>query len=102
MTGNEAAAIVEQLCLEKGHAHSVAPGNAPRVCGHCSTVMNRLRAKHKEDQPTPPPVLVHFVIDPQSGLQATMLDEAKSSAKAQAIQGLVVSMPVSADWRAQT
>jgi hypothetical protein len=98
MTGDQAAALVGEMCLEKRHALN-AFGTAPVVCIDCARVMERLRAVHRDEQPPMETTTVHFVINPADGRLGAVLDEPDAHAKARAINGLVVSWPASGDYR---
>lgn len=99
MTGNEAAEIVERHCLKAGHAIGAGPKPQPTVCAHCHMVAVQLRAKHRDEQPPVITTSVHFVIDPSTGRVGAKLDEVEAVAAARKIKGLVVSWPVSGDYR---
>lgn len=100
MTGLEAAEIVRQMCLAAGHSESWGPGREPLVCGHCAAVAHRLKDLHREQNPVPPAVLVHFVVDVNgTGKSLAYLDEPEAIAVARKRRGVVVSVPVSSDWR---
>lgn len=99
MTGNEAAEIVREACLRK--RHTVGRFDEPLVCEHCREVAERLRDRHREE-PVPPALLVHIAVDVESGRVVAFTDEAEAVAAARKRNGVVVSMPVSSDWREAT
>jgi hypothetical protein len=98
VTGNEAAEIVKEMCLDKQHQSNTFD-NGYVVCDRCHEVMARLRELHRDNPPLPLPVLVHFVVDGDGTFQRTHVDQARANDHARDIGGLVVSMPASSDYR---
>lgn len=99
MNGFVAAKIVEQMCLNAGHATSSGPKPAPAVCGHCHKVAVWLREAERDERPPLSTASVHLVVSPANGLYAALLDETIAIEQARAVKGVVASLPVSSDCR---
>jgi hypothetical protein len=97
---NSSIKVISDLCLEREHAHTRFGKTEPIVCTDCGVLINRLKGMYRDDNPTPPAVLVHFVINPEPGTSpATTLNEVEAIEYARRFKTVVVSMPVSSDWR---
>lgn len=91
--------VISDLCVERKHAYTRFGKAEPNVCADCTVIINRLRDMYRDDNPTPPAVLVHFVINLESGKPLAMLDEETAVQLARRHKTMVVSMPVSVDFR---
>lgn len=99
MNGNQAADIVERMCLDAGHATSSGPSPAPTVCPYHRRVATRLRNLQRDERPPLSTASVYLVVNPAQGLYATLLDETIANEQARAIKGVVAALPVSNDFR---
>jgi hypothetical protein len=99
MNGRQAAQAVHDLCIERQHNRSPVNPKEFVLCERCRDVMNRLEKIGAEERPPLSTASVHLVLNADGGLYGTSLVEESAHTIARERGGLVVSWPVSADYR---
>jgi hypothetical protein len=99
MNGKQAAQAVADHCRTQRHQVSSVNPAEPVLCEHCRGVMAHLEKVGAEERPPLSTASVHFVVDPATGRVGAKMDDVEAAEAAQAVKGVVVSWPVSADYR---
>jgi hypothetical protein len=98
MNGKQAAQAVADHCREMRHETSRVNPKEPVLCERYREIMARLEKLGAEERPPLSTVTVHFVLRGDGHFVYT-LDEAEANSLARDTKGMVVSWPVSADYR---